>query len=76
MAVIVTKDDHDTELQKRITADLRNKAVAEEKKKKKSPDLAEDSEYLKDTKKTSRFGWIWMVLIVLAILSLISIFAF
>ena len=37
------------------------------------PDLAEDSEYVKNMKKTGRFSWIWLVLIVLAILSIISI---
>lgn len=76
MAVIVTKKDNDTDLQRRIASDLRSKAVAEDKSKRKSPDFAEDSEYLKDTKKTGRFGWVWLVLIVLAIISLISIFAF
>ena len=40
------------------------------------PDLVEDSEYLRETKKTGRFGWVWLVLIVLAIISLISIFVF
>jgi hypothetical protein len=35
-------------------------------------DMVEDARYLKDLKKTSRFGWVWIVLIVLAILSLVS----
>ena len=36
-------------------------------------DFTEDSEYLRDLQKTSKFGWVWIVLIVLAVLSLISI---
>lgn len=76
MAVIVTKKDNDTDLQRKIAADLRSKGVAAAEDDHDAPDLAEDSEYLKDTKKTGRFGWIWLVLIVLAIISLISIFAF
>ena len=77
MAVIVTKRSHDTELQKRIQADMDKKVAAKDKKHATSePDLVEGSEYLKETKKTGRFGWVWLVLIVLAIISLISIFVF
>ncbi|MBR3353072.1 hypothetical protein IKG49_00515 [Candidatus Saccharibacteria bacterium] len=72
MGVIVNKqDDKDSELSKRISADLRTRVVnsAEDK----DVDLADDAEYMKDLKKTGRFGWIWPVLIILALLSLISI---
>ncbi len=76
MGVIVNKKESQDELTRRINADLR--AKAEEKSKITNDgsdvDLAEDAEYLKDLKKTGRFGWIWIVLIVLAILSLIVIF--
>ena len=76
MGVIVNKNDSQDELTRRINADLR--AKAEEKlnleKDGSDVDLAEDAEYLKDLKKTGRFGWIWIVLIVLAILSLVIIF--
>ncbi len=74
MGVIVNKKDNDSELSRRITADLRAKAMetadidgADD------VDLAEDAEYLRDLKKTGRFSWVWIVLVVLAILSLISI---
>lgn len=75
MGIIVNKQDNNDELTQRINADLRAKAMetvsveggAE------SPDLAEDAEYLRDLKKTGRFGWVWVVLIVLAALSMISI---
>ena len=77
MGVIVNKEnEQNDELSRRITADLRERAVetaaaaglgGEE------PDLAEDAEYLKDLRKTSKFGWIWAVLIILAAISLVSI---
>lgn len=77
MGVIVNKEnDKNNELSRRITADLREKA---EKTSSSSglggedPDLAEDAEYLKDLRKTSKFGWVWAVLIILAAVSLISI---
>ena len=68
MGVIVNKE---TELTRRISADLRARAVAEEKSK--DPDFAEDSEYVKDFKKTGSFGWVWFVLVALALISLIII---
>ena len=88
MGVIVKKDeDTNEELTRRINADLRAKMYSSSEddddyddgsglKRKKDPDFVEDSEYTKDFKKTSRFGWVWVVLIVLAILSIISILMF
>ncbi|MDO4526571.1 MAG: hypothetical protein Q4B87_00550 [Candidatus Saccharibacteria bacterium] len=74
MGIIVNKEDNkNSDLEQRISADLRAKAVAE------APDgevtdFETDSEYLRDTKKTGRFTWVWVVLIVLAIISLVVIF--
>ena len=75
MGVIVNKQNtNKNELSRRIDADLkdRQKAMADIEGNE-DPDFAEDSEYLRNMKKTSRFGWIWVVLVVLAILSIISI---
>ena len=73
MGVIVNKENEkNTELSKRISADLRAKAAEA----KEDVDLAEDAEYLKNLRKTSKFGWVWVVLIVLAILSLVFIILF
>ena len=76
MGVIVNKNNQqDNELSRRINADLREKAlrssgvIGDEE----TPDFAEDSEYIQDFKKTSRFGWVWIILIALAIISIISI---
>ena len=73
MGVIVNKKESQDELTRRINADLRAKAV-ETANGGSDVDLAEDAEYLKDLKKTGRFSWIWIVLVVLAVLSLIVIF--
>lgn len=73
MAIIVSKDDDkNNPLNARINADLREK-MAETSKISDDPDLVEDSEYTKDLKKTGKFGWIWIVLIVLALISLVII---
>lgn len=77
MGVIVNKENNQNdELSKRINADLRSKLSGNSRSDDEDPDLAEDVEYLKDLKKTGRFAWVWVVLIVLAILSLILIFRF
>ena len=74
MGIVVNKEDNkNQDLERRISADLRAKAVKE------APDgevtdFERDSEYIKDTKKTGRFAWVWIVLIVLAIISLVIIF--
>lgn len=74
MGVIVNKkQEQNDELSRRISADLRTRAAKTVDFDESDVDMAEDAEYLKDLKKTGRFGWVWIVLIVLAVLSLISI---
>ncbi len=76
MGVIVNKKESQDELTRRINADLRAKATetAGVTKDGSDVDLAEDAEYLRDLKKTGKFSWIWIVLVVLAVLSLVVIF--
>ncbi len=75
MGIIVSKnDDKDSDLSRRIAADLREKAV--ETSKQSDPDLVDDSDYVKEFEKTSHFGWFWVVLILLAIIALIVIVFF
>lgn len=75
MGVIVNKEDtKKSELTRRIDADLRARQMATaEIEGNADPDFAEESEYVKNMKKTGRFGWVWIVLIVLAILSVVMI---
>ncbi len=75
MGVIVNKENtKKNELTRRIDADLKAKQIATAKiDGNADPDFAEDTEYVKNMKKTSKFGWVWIVLIVLAILSIIVI---
>ncbi len=76
MGVIVNKqNDDNNELSRRINADLRAKALetAGEDGGKKDVDFAEDSEYLKNLKKSSKTGWFWIILILLAIASILYI---
>ena len=72
MSIVTNKDEDKSRLSQRINADLREK-MAETSKISDDPDMIEDSEYVKDMKKTGKFGWVWIVLIILAVMSLISI---
>lgn len=70
MGIMVSKDmNRDSELNRRISADLRSRAQSSRD----DIDGVEDSAYVKDTKKTGKFTWVWIVLIVLAIISLACI---
>lgn len=72
MGVMMSRDiDNNSDLSRRISSDLRTRAQSTDPSR--DPDFEEDSAYVEDTKRTHRFGWVWIVLIVLAILSLICI---
>ena len=76
MGIMVNKNNQiDNELTRRINADLREKAVqtSGDIGDDEVPDFAEDSAYVKNFKKTSRFGWVWIVLIILAIVAIVAI---
>ena len=71
MALIMTSNqEKDSRLKQRISADLRQRAQSSDQS---DPNFVEDANYLKDTKKTGRFTWVWVILIVLALLSLVCI---
>ena len=71
MGILVQDTGKQTELQDRITADLREKVQRTSAQS--DPDMIEDSEYMKNLKKTGRFGWVWFVLIFLAAAAVVII---
>ena len=74
MGIVVNKEDNkNQDLERRISADLRAKAV-EAAPDGEVTDFENDSEYIKNTKKTGKFAWVWAILIVLAIVALVIIF--
>ena len=72
MAILVQDTGKHSQLQDKITADLREKAQRTSRADG-DPDLVEDSNYTKNLKKTGRFSWVWFVLVLLAVLSVIVI---
>lgn len=71
MGLMMTADqEKKSHINERIRADLRQSLQSDDRK---DPDLVDDANYLKETKKTGRFTWVWIVLIVLALISLLCI---
>lgn len=69
MGIMVSKDlEEKSELNRRITSDLRTRTQQSIDR-----DNDDSSDYETETRKTGRFTWVWIVLIVLAIISLICI---
>lgn len=61
MALFMNQNNERSELQKRIAAELSEKAKKrDELEKHDRPDGVTDSNYLKDTKTTSNLMWVWM----------------
>lgn len=70
MGIMVSKDlEQKSELNRRIASDLRARTASAENLR--GSDYDEDE--VEDTKKTGKFTWIWFVLIILAVISLICI---
>lgn len=72
MGILVTRDNEKDELTERINSDIRTKMNTTSKTEA-DKDFTESSEYLKETERTGRFSWIWIVLVVLAIIALVLI---
>lgn len=71
MGIMMTKDvKENSELNRRISSDLRARAVNTNIY---DDDVEEELSDSKEHKKTGRFAWVWAILIVLAIISLICI---
>lgn len=74
MGVIVNKDKDSSKLNERITADLRAKSASSSDIV--ETDYVESADYLRAYKKTNKFAWFWIGLVILATLSLVSIMVF
>lgn len=72
MGIMVSKDlSNNSELNRRISSDLR--ARSQQHSYPQDADRDVEAETTPDTKKTGRFTWVWVILIILAIISLICI---
>ncbi|MBQ9484726.1 hypothetical protein IJU85_01305 [Candidatus Saccharibacteria bacterium] len=73
MGVIVNKDNSlENDLTRRIDADLREK-MSKASKVEEDVDLAEETDYVKDLKKTSKYSWVWILLVVFVLILLVAV---
>ena len=66
MALFVKQETNRSELQKRISAELSEKAKKKAKEAESLPDGVDDSAFVQGTKQTTSLAWLW-VLIVIAV---------
>lgn len=64
------RDDR-SELQKRIAAELTEKAKKKREMELERPDGVDDSAYIQGSKTTSSLAWVWILLIVMIIVAAI-----
>lgn len=75
MGILVEDNEERSKLQDRISADLRERASRSSKNEgEKDVDLVEDSAFVEGTRTSRGTSWFWIILIVLAIISLGIIF--
>lgn len=72
MGLFLNQQDKRSELQERIAADLREKAMRTSKTEDSDWDVAKDAAYLEGTKETTSLGWAWIVITILALGVIIS----
>lgn len=63
MALFIGQKDERTDLQRRIAMELQEKMKTRELETK-SPDLVEDSQYIKGTKKTTTLTFAWVIIVI------------
>jgi hypothetical protein len=62
MALFIRQNEDRSKLQERLAAELQEKSKVRAAKANEADDV-EDSQYLKDTKKTTNLAWVWLVII-------------
>jgi hypothetical protein len=72
MGLFIRQDDNRSELQRRLAAELNEKARKRaEIEDQPLPDGVSDSAYIKDTQSTTKFAWLWILLIVAGMIAVI-----
>lgn len=74
MGIIVNQQDNRSELQKKIAAELSDKAKKKQTAKKDLPDGVDDSAYIENTKVTTGLAGVWIVIVIIAVAILIWFF--
>lgn len=71
MALFVNQNDKRTELQERIAAELRAKAVQRSKMENKDMDGVSDQRYMEGKKVTTSLAWVWVLILVFIVAAVV-----
>jgi hypothetical protein len=74
MGIIVNQQDNRTELQKKIAAELSEKAKKKHDYTGERPDGVDDSAYIEGTKKTTSLAWVWILIVAIAVIAAVWLF--
>jgi hypothetical protein len=74
MALFIRQNEERSKLQERLAAELQERAKLNAAKND-LPDGVEDSAYMKDTKQTTSLAWVWVLLVIVAIVATIWLIA-
>lgn len=72
MGLFLNQQDQRSDLQERIAADLREKALRNSKDEGPDWDGSKDIKYLEGTKQTTGLGWAWILIVLIALGVVIS----
>ena len=67
MAIIQKQESQRSDLQKRIGAELSEKAKNKHKAADERPDGVDDSAYMQDKKQTTSLAWVWLLIVAAAL---------
>jgi hypothetical protein len=67
MALYLKQNDQRSDLQKKIAAELQDRA--RQPKPGDLPDGVDDSQYIKGTKQTTSLAWVWVLIVVAALVA-------
>lgn len=67
MGLYLKQNDNRSELQEKLAMELQDKA-RKKAKEQELPDGVTDSEYLRDTKQTTSLAWVWVLIVIAAVI--------
>ena len=74
MGFIVNKNmEEGDELARRISADLREKQMKSQELDAEQTDFTENTDYMKDTKRTGKWAWVWIAVAAVAVVAAVII---
>lgn len=69
MALFVNQNGNRSKLQERLAAELAEKTKKQAQIDNTPPDGVEDSNFVKDTKSTTSLAWVWVLIILFAVIA-------